>query len=174
MLSLIAGKTLGIAKNVNPVIVRLPPPIMNGQVVVSVFSPQDWIEYLSKINDDLGTQQSSEARCVVLLADYYPLSAFENNNPSGWDMRLRLLLEQMVLKGAVVVTGSGNSRIGSTIDGWPANFGKWPSRNGLTTIPSLIVAGAITGDGTFAPYAFDNAGGIPHVYAPVSHSNTRS
>lgn len=177
MLSLVAGKTLGIAKTVNPVIVRLPPPTIrqiNGIAVPSSFTPQDWIEYLSMINDDLGTQTNPQARCVVLLAEYFPRSLFPNSDPGGWELRANGLLLQMVTKGAVIVTGSGNIPIGSTIDGWPANFGKLPSVNDLTNIPSLIVAGAITGSGALIKYASDEVGGIPHVYAPVSHSNTRS
>ncbi|KAK5173746.1 uncharacterized protein LTR77_002427 [Saxophila tyrrhenica] len=56
MLSLIAGKTLDIAKKVNPVIVRLPKPAK----ATGSFSPQDFIDYLGKINDDLGPGSHSQ------------------------------------------------------------------------------------------------------------------
>lgn len=177
MLSLVAGKTLGIAKDIDPVIVRLPGPFpreIGGEIKQAIFSPQDWVETLSLINDDLGTQKSSEVRSIVLLAIYYPRSGFPNNDPGGWKTRVHELLLQMESKGALIVTGSGNvPGDAGTLDGWPANFGKRPSQNGFTTIPSLIVAGAISGDGKTAVFAFDREGGIPQVYAPVRESRIR-
>ncbi|KAK3716671.1 hypothetical protein LTR37_006301 [Vermiconidia calcicola] len=167
MLSLIAGRTLGIAKNIKPVVVRVP---IQADLPVERqlgMSPQLWIEYLSKINDDLGTQRSSEARCVVLLAELFPRSKFPNNDPNGWDTRLYSLLLEMISKGAVIVTGSGNKEgRDEIIDGWPANFGKRSTENEFTNIPSLVVAGAISGDGRTTGYQQDDVAGIPHVYAP--------
>ena len=176
MLSLVAGQRLGVAKNVNPVIVRLPGVTftqVGSSTVRSGFSPQDWIEGLSRINDDLGKDPVRWASCVVLLAQYFPRSMFENNNPGSWTTRAHGLIRDMISKGAVVVTGSSNLGRGSIIDGWPATFGKPLMQNELMNIPSLIVAGAISGDGKVAAYAYDNAGGIPHVYAPVSDANMR-
>ncbi|KAK3720790.1 hypothetical protein LTR37_003453 [Vermiconidia calcicola] len=168
MLSLVAGQTLGIAKNVKPIVVRVPLPTQADLTERQLgMSPQLWIEYLSKINDDLGTQRSSEARCVVLLAEYFPRWLFPDNNPNGWDTRLYFLLLEMISKGAVIVTGSGNMQPASAIiDGWPANFGKRTTENEFTNIPSLVVAGAISGNGEITGYAQDDVGGIPHVYAP--------
>lgn len=176
MLSLVGGKTLGIAKAVNPVIVRLPGLIPTGRIVDGLpeshyFSPQDWINRLGMIDTDLGPEQDEqqEARAVVLLAHYYPRSIF-TDDPSGFVNTMHGLLTSIIKKGAVVVTGSGNiPRDGAApIDGWPANFGK-TQQHEPQSIPELIVAGAISANGDHTPYKSDPESGVPHVYAPVTY-----
>ena len=153
MLSLVAGKTVGVAKNIDPVVARLPS---------DSYSEDDWLTGLGMINDDMGAQAQLQAKFIVLLAAYYPPHAFPGNN-QGWVNRCHVILEAMASKGAIVVTGSGNSDYGQQVDGWPANFGK---RTNPANIPSLIVAGALTPEGGGPIYATDPLGGIPQVYAP--------
>jgi len=155
MLSLAAGKTLGVAKNIDPIIVRMPR---------GAFSQDRYLDGLGKINDDLGTQPQSEAKATVLLAHYYPLDVLPSDGYQAWVNRFQTILTAMASKGAIIVTGSGNVRRGEgVINGWPANFGK---STGPVTIPSLIVAGALSPRGQETIYASDPQGGVPQIYAP--------
>lgn len=169
MLSLVAVKTLGVAKKVQPFVVRLPyhgPPDHLGVVGDQIFTPEDYIGGISKINDALGSISQPIARAVVLLADYYPTSVLPDGANDGFVTRMFSLLDDMASKGAIIVTGSGNIRDekNNVLDGWPANFGK---RNGGLTIPSLIVAGGVSSNSKKSHYLSDPEAGIPHVYAPV-------
>jgi hypothetical protein len=161
MLGLVVGKTAGIARNARPIVVRLPAPQGDNRIN---FSAEEWVTFLSKINDDLGTNPSSEATCVVVIAQYWKSAQLPTVDPVGWVWRVWSLMEQMTAKGAIIVTGSGNVAEG-VLDGIPANFGK---SNAPKKLPSLIVAGALTREGKGTGYVDDPIGGIPHVYAPVS------
>ena len=154
VLSTIAGKTLSVAKYIDPIIVRLQQG----------FTPEAWLTGLSMINDDLGTQAQAEAKAIVSLAEYFPPSAL-GNNPQGWVDRCHAIMTEMASKGAVLVTGSGNelTQRGGQVNGWPANFGKTTVPN---TIQSLIVVGALTAKGDGTVFADDPASGVPHIYAP--------
>lgn len=174
MLSLVAGRTWGIVKGVNPIIVRLPAPRATGNFVdnkpvTATYSSQDWIDYLGEIDTDLGppVSQQQDARAVVLIATYWPRSIL-TGGVAGFENQMYGLLESIIKKGAIVVTGSGNIKgiAPASIDGWPVNFGKLQSPDGRK-ISSLIVAGAISGAGAAVAYKSDPAGGVPHVYAPV-------
>jgi len=157
MLSLVAGSTLGPAKKIRPVVVRLP---CRGRFVL--IRPTDWIDALGMVNDDLDGQTPA----VVLMASY-----FENDDDRfklgaqlsvfGFSARHWQLLHDMARKGAVLVTGSGNAQV-PTIDGYPANFGK---PNMPDSLPTLLVAGGITPDGLIPYGRTDFANGLPHVYA---------
>jgi hypothetical protein len=61
MLSSLAGNTLGISKYVSPILVRMPRRGVAGQ-----FKPEDWIEGVAKVDDDLGTP-NSETTAIVLM-----------------------------------------------------------------------------------------------------------
>jgi hypothetical protein len=163
MLSFVVGQQVGIARKANPIVVRIAQEKnKNSERGRDIWTPQIWADYLSKINDDLGRTTSTEAKCVVLLALYYP----QNVVPAGWEDRVYALLTSIVSKGGIIVTGSGNMKSGeAVVDGWPVNFGK---NNVANNIPSLIVVGAILGNGGPTNFAIDELAGVPHVYAPVS------
>lgn len=173
MLSLVAGKTVGVAKNIDPILVRFPRSSVEhfgGQ------TPEDWLRGISKIYDDLGKQVtlSISTTAIVLMATYWPRSAFRQKNnarddirgpdgnyideSAGFEISAGQMLKELISRGALVVTGSGN--IANTkVDGWPANFGKSSDAN---YAPSLIVAGAISSDGRIMKYAMDDKDSLPH------------
>ena len=188
MLSLVAGNTLGIAKNVNPVLVRLPRRGTGS----GGFSAEDYMDGLTAVDNDLGPDQSVSTRAIVLLAINYSVEQFYRRRPSGdrvkgpngkdmidvptgWINRQHTILASLAAKGALIVTGTGN--VGenvSRVDGWPATFGNsyHPQR-----LPTMIAAGSVKWDGTRAEHLYEDAGGPPHVYAPgtlntVAEGNT--
>jgi hypothetical protein len=162
MLSLVAGATLGVAKNINPVIVRMP---CRGRFVA--FEPPDWIDALSKIAEDLDASKLS----VVLMASSWGKEYFPHPDKSrpdleamvGFEARQKALLDDMVSKGAVLVTGSGNKN-SLTIDGSPGSFGK---SNGGLYVPSLLVIGGVYADGSGLRGDTELAAGLPHAYGPA-------
>lgn len=142
MLGTVAGTRLGVAKNVNPVIVRL-----GASHPTSPFSHSEWVSGLAEVNADLGAN-SDVTTAIVLLATEIPRTAFTTNGAQGdalpFQIQLWNIMKSMVEKGAIPVTGSGN--LGSpTIDAWPQNFGK--PHLPVFYIPELLVMGAISGDG---------------------------
>lgn len=161
MLSLVAGALAGVAKKINPVIV----PFSRSPV-----SPSDWLERLALIRDDL-TAESSVATSVLLLSVYFPRYEFSQGKTyhdvdvDGFKTEAYLLLQELVRKGAVLVTGTGNYQhnfIGP-VDGWPADFGK---TGDLLHIPSLMVVGGIDSQGQKIYGRADLPNGLPQFYAP--------
>lgn len=63
MLSLVAGKTVGVAKNIKPIIVRMPCRL-DHRGVKRGMQGADWIDGLSAINDQL----DGSTPTVVLMA----------------------------------------------------------------------------------------------------------
>lgn len=173
MLSLVAGKNVGVAKNIDPIIVRLP---RNSVEYFGGSRPEEWLQGLREIYDDLGRQRmiSTSTTAVVLLAQYWPRASFYKKNrandlikgpdgnyideSAGFEIDAARMLRRLISRGALVVTGSGNAPA-IKIDGWPANFGKPSDANYAS---SLIVAGAISPDGKDTYYAVDRPGTLPH------------
>jgi hypothetical protein len=104
MLSHVCGHSLGVARNVNPVLVRVPT-LKNGI--------EYYMEGLRRVHDDIGDKKHA----VVLLSLYWP--RFVNNQPlwvndqgqDGYDAirkTFKDLISGIISKGATVVTGSGN------------------------------------------------------------------
>jgi hypothetical protein len=157
MLSLVVGKTVGVAKNANPIIVRLP---CRGRGVG--LQPPDWIDALGKIHEHIDTSKPS----VVLMASYWTKIFFPGpDGADDWDgfaAAHKRLMDALAAKGAVLVTGTGNDGT-STVDGFPANYGK----PGNLNVPSLLVMGGLYADGTTGIWGnTDLAAGLPHAYAP--------
>lgn len=178
MLSLVAGKTLGVAKNIRPHIARLPRRVRSG----GGFSPEDFVEMLDEINDRIPEDGSNH---VLLLAHMWHREYFNRlkgdktkgplevdgkafDMSLGFEYRLHTVLEALLEKEVIVVTGSGNKKV-SSIDGWPQNFGKLSNP---LSLPQLIVVGGIPSrEPTDIGYGAgvgqtDLAQGLPHVYAP--------
>lgn len=161
MLSLVAGHQCGVAKNINPILVRAPQ---------HEYTPWEWTDLLTVIWNDL-PEYSSVSTSVLLTAVYFPRSRFTKDliyHPpyvDGFEARAWLLLKQLVSRGVTLVTGSGNSghNVGALSDGWPANFGKTNTR---FHIPSLMVVGSVDGTGKELWGRADLANGIPQFYAP--------
>ncbi|KAF7557904.1 hypothetical protein G7Z17_g214 [Cylindrodendrum hubeiense] len=195
MLSLVAGKTLGVVKHINPHIARLPRLQRNGG---GIFRPDDFIETLSGINDRITADPSGDSTGILLLAHYFQRSFFYRlrgdkskrvldlpvdaiDESFGFEYRLYDLLQDITDKGVLVITGSGNVA-GSTIDGWPQNYGK---TNAVSSLPELIVVAAVSsGDPNDVLHTegygtTDYANGLPHFYAPgfrmeVADGNTQN
>lgn len=180
MLGFVAGKTLGAARKVTPHVMRMPRKTLRGGGI----SMEVYLEVLANAADLMEADTDGATAGVVLLASYYPLNEFYrkkgggssstvlvNGQPIdqsfGFELRHYVILKQMIDKGFLVVTGSGNGG-DSHITGWPASYGK--AANPATYLPSLLVAGGILPgepDGTRA--AFGNAeldAGLPNIYAP--------
>jgi hypothetical protein len=161
MLSLVAGATVGVAKNIDPVIVRMP---CRGRF--KAFQPPEWIDALSKIYEDLDAAKPS----VVLMASSWTKEYFPHPDPNrfdweamvGFEARQKALLDALVSKNAVLVTGSGNKDL-PTIGGSPAIFGKAGGFN----VPSLLVIGGVYADGSGLKGDTDLAAGLPHAYGPA-------
>lgn len=168
MLSLVVGKTVGVSKNANPVIVRMPC-----RGIGKGMRGWEWIDGLGKINDELAKKNSeagSITPSVVLMASYWTEKYFPGPNMQGdWNgfiWRHKHLLDSLAEKGAILVTGTGNE--GSpTVNGVPANYGKPQSIVGPFNVPSLLVMGGVYSDGTSGiKGSFEYDAGLPHAYAP--------
>ncbi|KAJ6438808.1 Copalyl diphosphate synthase-like protein [Purpureocillium lavendulum] len=143
----------------------------HGTSMLSLVNPaggatfEDYIEGLSKANDDMqGT--SAETRAILLMSLFFPRVKFVRNKvdySAGFSGRMEQLLNNLVTKGVVPVTGAGNGQSGK-IDGWPANFG---AKGG--TVPELLVVGGIDSLAFYRYGNYDPAKGLPHVYAPGDH-----
>lgn len=183
MLSLVAGLRTGVAKNVRPIIVRQPGPA--GLAIPPTMSAGQWLKGLVAIYDDLTFGKQVTVQAIVLLATYFPRSGpggfTESGQPAeadAFELQAYRLLEKLVERGAVLVTGSGNTREGGfNTDGWPANFGK--ESNAPYYIPSLMVVGATDSNGQKLYGKHDYPNGIPHFYAAgvdtiVANGDSRS
>lgn len=110
MLGMVASKNLGIAKKVNPVVVRVPRKKQGGRG----YSAQDFLDGVSKVND-VFTDDSGKTRAILSLSWYYDQALFasEVDHFTGtgfylWKAQLHRLLKNLIRKGVFVVTGSGN------------------------------------------------------------------
>lgn len=107
MLSLVTGKTVGVSKSAKPVIIRMPRRNSLGGA-----TPEDYIEGLSKVNDDL-QGKSTEARAILLMSLLFPRSLFMRDRvdqSAGFSGRMQQLLADLGQRGVLIVTGSGNSQ----------------------------------------------------------------
>lgn len=178
MLSLVAGNTLGVAKKANVVIVRLPRRVAD----TGGFTKEDFLDGLSRIEEDIVPSPDQGVSSVVLLAHAYDRDAFLRRRPSGgqlkdennqpiyddvrqgsWIFRVKLMLQNIASKGGLVVTGAGN--VGGEPLRWPARYAGKREDEPLDTI---LVVGAVSNDGQSSIYPqVDPAQfGIPHVFAP--------
>ncbi|USW48502.1 Putative peptidase S8/S53 domain superfamily [Septoria linicola] len=176
MLGFVAGKNLGVVKNIDPVIVRLP----RRSTQYGGILPEDWLAGLGKTYEDLGRAQtvSTSATSIILLAQYYPREQFsardrirtvikgpdgkDIDESAGFEISAGKQLRKLTSRGASIVTGSGTLD-NNQVDGWPANLGK-PLQ--IEYIPSMIVAGSISTDGKRVKNSLDTAGPLLHVWAP--------
>ena len=143
MLGTVTGVNLGVARNINPIIVRIGAGHPG-----SAYSPWEWLGGLAQVNLDLGTANTEITTAIVLLATEIPRSEIKENgvvvDATFFQTRAAALLNAMIAKGALPITGSGNQQA-ITIDAWPQNFGK-PS--GVLYIPQLMVMGSVNPAGT--------------------------
>ncbi|KAI9723660.1 MAG: hypothetical protein M1812_000960 [Candelaria pacifica] len=148
MLSKVVGTEYGVAKEVDPVIVRVPRGA----------NQESYLEGVSKVVDDIQARKAApnpgNTRSVLSMSWYYP----QDISDVGWVIRLRMLLRTLVEEGVIIVTGSGNTGQHS-VTGYPASFAK-------SDVPELIVAGA--SDNTGKPWVGTNRdpSSIPYVWAP--------
>jgi len=166
MLSLVAGYSLEVAKRLTPILARVPRRNRGGGGATS----EDWLATLAAINDDLDQYQAGStttATAIVLMAIYWPLTLFivdgTDNSPviaKGWAG----ILNSMVGKGAMLVTGSGNQ--GGAVDGFPSGFGSQPPINNWPYIPSLLVAGAVIPNTGAVSSTTTTGNNVPNIWAP--------
>lgn len=164
MLSLAAGLYCGLAKLITPILVRTPSyPVGSG------FTPGDWINGLGLINDDLAGD-SAATTAIVSMSTYWSRNVFTLNGvqsqflSQGFEINAHRQLTSLVAKGAVLVTGTGNTDLnGSLSDGWPSNFAR---TNNPLNIPSLMSVAAVDSTGTIRYGLTDDTNGVPQFYAP--------
>ncbi|KAI2607948.1 peptidase S8/S53 domain-containing protein [Hypoxylon sp. NC1633] len=167
MLSLVTGASLGVSKGVKPILVRVPRRIIPapGRGPYGGATDEDYLEGISKVCDHI-TGISTETRAILLLALHFPRKRFMRNGEDksiGFTSRLHFLLKDLISKGVLPITGSGNNFDRSdTIDGFPANFG----RNDHNTMPELIVVGGLHSTSADMAFQTDFANGLPHIFAP--------
>lgn len=109
MLSLVTGELMGVSKGVQPTLVRMPRRRTGEGSGGATF--EDWIEGLSRINDDL-EGSSDETSAIILMATFFPRRRFQvqgQDQSAGFSGRMRQLLLDLVSKGALPITGAGNS-----------------------------------------------------------------
>lgn len=177
MLSLVAGNTLGVAKRANVVIVRMP----RKNAIGGGYSPQDFLDGLTKISTDIFLQPSVDGvSAVVLLAQGFPREVWVRKNPrtgdylkdangnnqyddAGWMKRCKSLLSHLSTNNkALAIPGAGN--IDFQVPIWPAAFARTTETDRLQ---DMLVVGAVSNDGKTLPYRIDPQGiGIPDVLAP--------
>ena len=131
MLSLIAGATVGVmpfSNGIEPILVRVPRRYngvnSEGRCVTGRPTFEDYIEGLGKICDEFD-RPSTEAIAILNMALYFPplwfaREATDDNDllpgqttviySDGFQNRMRQLLQDVVNKGVLPVTGSGNNR----------------------------------------------------------------
>lgn len=123
MLSRVAGHKYGVAKSINPIIVRVPSPP----------KIKNYLNGVQRVIEDIG---SGNKQAIVSLSWFYPrtdpLGRFIIHNDNGEDtsedprVALRGMLRLLGSKGVTVVTGSGN-------DGRVWVFGSFPPAIGFNT-----------------------------------------
>ncbi|KAF2462996.1 subtilisin-like protein [Lindgomyces ingoldianus] len=152
MLSKITGHLYGTSKRVNPVIVKVP-------LAATV---EDYLEGVSKVVDDVRTRGGRKT--VLNLSWYYPGHVVESK--VGWSDRLYELLKELQDSGVIIVAGSGNGGR-PTMDGFPATFGGTRTPNRLQHMIVVSALDAVSYD-MYVASNYDNAAGLPHVFAPGS------
>jgi hypothetical protein len=169
MLSLVVGKTVGVARNAEPIVVRMP---CRGWQ--HAFKGWDWINGLGIINDELAKKNREAGKIlpsVVSMASYWIEADFLKPDYTkgawtGFMWRHKHLLDSLAEKGAILVTGSGNGGA-SRVNGLPANYGKPRSIVGPFNVPSLLVMGGVYSNGMSGLKGnFELEAGLPHAYAP--------
>lgn len=108
MLSLIGGATLGVAKQIRPIVVRMPRRTASGGGA----NPLDWLDGISAVNDDVQTT-TSNTQAIMLMAifldrriDLTSTDGIDYTEPFVTQMNAHL--NQLINKGVLPVTGSGN------------------------------------------------------------------
>ncbi|KAI1445085.1 peptidase S8/S53 domain-containing protein [Annulohypoxylon stygium] len=167
MLSLVTGKLLGISKGVKPYLVRVPRRHIPGHSRggrPGHATNEDWLEGISRVNDHLA-KSSNTTKAITLLAFHIPRRSFRRNgvdHSAGFDTRMRFLLKDLVLKGVLPITGSGNA-FERTIDGFPANYG----RSDYDPIPEVLVVRGVHPTSFDLAFQTDFDRGLPHIFAPA-------
>jgi hypothetical protein len=143
MLGSVLGLRIGVAKEASPVVVR----VSDNQV----YSPAEWLAALAAVNVDLGDEDSTTITAIMLLAVRIPPSAFVVNgvqtDMSVFERSAFLILNRLVSKGVLPVTGTGNDG-NPTINSIPQNFAKSGEQAPSLTLPALLCVAGITPDGT--------------------------
>ena len=121
MLGFVTGRHLGLSKNVEPWLVRMPRRNPNGKGS----TPYDWIRGLSMINQRI-TERSETTQAVVLLSWLYDFRTLRGRGREfllAWEEDLFNEINNLIEKGVFVVTGSGNNEEVSSRLGGPARLG---------------------------------------------------
>ncbi|KAF4874181.1 Subtilisin-like protease 3 [Colletotrichum siamense] len=186
MLSLLAGKDIGIAKRVKPIIVRVPRKMPAGGGA----SPEDYLAGLFMIDEAI-PDNSDITRAVLSLSWGYTFEMFHgkrlrNSAIEGttnmeseraqfglYRTNMHRTLTSLINKGFLVVTGAGNKGL---INAWPAAFAAERAPDDMDPslkddwlhIPELLVAGAAHPESGERWWKTGSAPevGLPHIYAP--------
>lgn len=116
MLSKVAGFRYGSAKNIKPVIVRAAARTGPNAVTVR---PENYLEGVAKVLDDVGTHGK---KAILSMSWFYPRKVEghwtfpdpedkQKDGSLGFQIRLRMLLRELVNKGVSPITGSGNNGV---------------------------------------------------------------
>ncbi|KAL3293697.1 Subtilase family protein [Colletotrichum asianum] len=177
MLSIIAGANIGIAKKVNPIMVRVPRRQKKGGGA----SPEQWLSALSAVDDAI-PDQSATTRAILCMAQGHESENFrrdwvkqnkgkvqdaETEAFEQWArfrLRMHRILTSLIAKGVFIVTGSGNAFVLNTL---PAEFAPEHQKDHSLSIPELLVVGAADiSDGSRWWKSGLGTAGVPHIYAP--------
>jgi hypothetical protein len=110
MLSLVAGAKVGVAKQIRPILVRMPRRRKEGGGV----NPLDYLDGISAVNDDV--QSSTRNTQAILLMAFFldrttDLTSRLQDNidfAEPYVKQMNVHLDQLINKGVLPVTGSGN------------------------------------------------------------------
>ncbi|KAL8924380.1 MAG: hypothetical protein Q9172_002727 [Xanthocarpia lactea] len=131
VLDKVAGHKYGVAKNVNPVIVRA---VRSQPLAFLDTVRQIRADYVPIYNRDPNT-----ARAIINMSWGYPASEL-GVLKDAWIGELRILLKALVSRGATIVVPAGNAPGNPPINQWPALFA---GESGNDGIPQLIIVGGI-------------------------------
>jgi hypothetical protein len=145
MLSKMAGARYGIARGAKPVLTR----IIKGDL------PERWLDGLQMIYDHI-IANNNQGKAVVSMA----VSIKKWYVSEGWINRFSYILQQLVLQGAFIVTGSGNSAV--PVDGYPGLYG---DPNSAVAVPQLLVVGGV--DKTGGLYSKSQTASWVTLFAPA-------
>ncbi|KAG9245465.1 peptidase S8/S53 domain-containing protein [Calycina marina] len=157
MLSKAAGNTLGVARDIKPIIVKVALPFDAGR----------YLQGVNMVSEAVG-EGSGNTRAVLLMAWWYARGQTEGTVNDEWIAEITELLNSLTRRGVLCVTGSGNGvniagSPNTVAFGYPAGLALGPT----PAVPGLLVAGAVELDGSiYRRSNRDPASVFPRVYAP--------
>ncbi|KAI4241695.1 MAG: hypothetical protein L6R42_011193, partial [Xanthoria sp. 1 TBL-2021] len=156
MLDKVGGNKYGVAKRVNPVIVRAAHFHYDALL--------DTVRQIRADYDQIYNQDPKHARAIVNLSWGFPPTEL-GDNKDAWINEIRRELQILVSKGVSIVVPAGNEPFNKPIDKYPQRLA---GESGNDGVPEMIVVGGIeVYDGNIGKlYERSQTADYVSVYAP--------